>query len=1044
MSRLVFLLMFLAVLAARQVDLSAETLRIDAQGIGTPDAPRRSISDITAVLVQDRENLKAVEAAIGIAEQLPPEGAKSGALARFFRERARAAHFLGRFEQEVADYRAAIEHSRLSGNDQGILLWDLGRAEALTGNYNAGIAAINRALDLFDDQYGRGFFVAANSVLAMLHARGGDVEKASAALKQAQRYRGDIPNWPVPTSVQRLLQAGLEAGEAAVLDATGDYEKAERLHRKALGRLSRDETKIVGKAILGADAMSPRVWFDNIALGLSQNLRHQGRLIDAENAARSALLAALRSHGRNSGHTAAVIENLGSILLEQGRIEEAAVLARTSLDIFDQARVPEGSLARAAARARIGEALVIQGRWTEAREEFDAAANALAGDPRARAAFTGGNLSWALALIYSGQPERTGDLLQAAFDKRVSLVGQVDYSAAEMQGILALANALSGDETSALPQFRTALPVLVAGAAKGGEQTSSATATSHRLALILEGYIELLLSIRGTALEAEAGVDINAETFRVADVARNSSVQRALAQSAARSAAGDRKLGELARQAQDAEKRMVSAARALTTVLARPENQADPKLAARLRGQIETLRSKRDQLGAKLAVEFPAYADLIGPPPATIDQVRQQLRDGEALVATYVGARRSYAWAVSKDGPSMVVTAEIDQAGLSTLIKELRRSLEPGATTIEEVPAFDLVAARRIYELFLKPLEAAWQSSSSLIVVPHGPLGQIPFALLPTGRHEIGASSAVPFERYKAVPWLLRTHAITHLPTVASLGTLRSTPAPSPDRRAFAGFGDPWFSKGQATEAQNTSIELVAYRSRAAPIGLRGRPDSDAADTALLSALPRLPDTAAEIMSLAKAMNADIKSDVFLGKRASEELVKSMNLSDRRVIVFATHGLVPGDVNGLAEPALALSAPEVTGGEADGLLTLSEVLSLELDADWVVLSACNTGSAAGAGAEAVSGLGRAFFYAGTRALLVSHWPVETTSARKLTTELFRRQSMDANLGRAAALQQSALQLIDEVFANPESGAPLFSYAHPIFWAPLALIGDGGI
>lgn len=94
MSRLVFLLMFLAVLAARQVDLSAETLRIDAQGIGTPDAPPRSISDITAVLVQDRENLKAVEAAIGIAEQLPPEGAKSGALARFFRERARRPIFL--------------------------------------------------------------------------------------------------------------------------------------------------------------------------------------------------------------------------------------------------------------------------------------------------------------------------------------------------------------------------------------------------------------------------------------------------------------------------------------------------------------------------------------------------------------------------------------------------------------------------------------------------------------------------------------------------------------------------------------------------------------------------------------------------------------------------------------------------------------------------------------------------------------------------------------------------------------------------------------
>ena len=256
LSRLVFLIVFAAALVVRQAVLPAETLRIDEQGIGTSDAPPRGIHDITAVLDRERESLKAVEVAIKIAERAVPEGAKSGVLAKFFREKARAAHFLGRFEQEVADYRSAIEHSRLSGNDQGILLWDLGRAEALAGSYNAGIAAINRALGLFDDQYGHGYFVAANSVLAMLHARGGDAEKAASALKQAQRYRGDISSWPIPTSVQRLLQAGLEAGEAAVLDATGDYEKAEALHRKALGRLSSDEAKIVGKAILGADAMS--------------------------------------------------------------------------------------------------------------------------------------------------------------------------------------------------------------------------------------------------------------------------------------------------------------------------------------------------------------------------------------------------------------------------------------------------------------------------------------------------------------------------------------------------------------------------------------------------------------------------------------------------------------------------------------------------------------------------------------------------------------------------------------------------------------------
>ena len=114
---------------------------------------------------------------------------------------------------------------------------------------------------------------------------------------------------------------------------------------------------------------------------------------------------------------------------------------------------------------------------------------------------------------------------------------------------------------------------------------------------------------------------------------------------------------------------------------------------------------------------------------------------------------------------------------------------------------------------------------------------------------------------------------------------------------------------------------------------------------------------------------------------------------------------------------------------------MGEILGLKLDADWVVLSACNTGSGEGAGAEAVSGLGRAFFYAGTRALLVSNWPVETTSARELTSELFERQAANDNLSRAEALRQSMLQLASN------KSKPF--YAHPLFWAPFVVVGEGG-
>ena len=130
------------------------------------------------------------------------------------------------------------------------------------------------------------------------------------------------------------------------------------------------------------------------------------------------------------------------------------------------------------------------------------------------------------------------------------------------------------------------------------------------------------------------------------------------------------------------------------------------------------------------------------------------------------------------------------------------------------------------------------------------------------------------------------------------------------------------------------------------------------------------------------------------------------------MIALATHGLVLGDLDGLTQPALALSHPGELSPLDDGLLTMGEVLGLKLDADWVVLSACNTAAGEEEGGTAFSGLSRAFFYAGARALLVSNWPVETRSARRLTTGLFEAQARAPGLSRAEALRQSVVQLID--------------------------------
>jgi CHAT domain-containing protein len=201
------------------------------------------------------------------------------------------------------------------------------------------------------------------------------------------------------------------------------------------------------------------------------------------------------------------------------------------------------------------------------------------------------------------------------------------------------------------------------------------------------------------------------------------------------------------------------------------------------------------------------------------------------------------------------------------------------------------------------------------------------------------------------------------------------------------------------------------------------------ADVRALRELTPLPDTATELRAIAKVLKAPPDA-INLGPAASETRVKSAPLDRYRVIQFATHGLVAGDLSGLAEPALVLTPPPVPAEADDGLLTASEIAVLKLDAEWVVLSACNTAAGAGEGAEALSGLARAFFYAGARALLVSHWAVYSEAAVELTTRTFETVAANPKIGRGEAFRQSMLKLI-------ESGQP------PSYWAPFVIVGEAG-
>ena len=324
----------------------------------------------------------------------------------------------------------------------------------------------------------------------------------------------------------------------------------------------------------------------------------------------------------------------------------------------------------------------------------------------------------------------------------------------------------------------------------------------------------------------------------------------------------------------------------------------------------------------------------------------------------------------------------------------------------------------------------------SLLVVPWGALTALPFHLLVTEK----PAAAIPdkFEGYRDAAWLLKRHAVSVLPSVASLKTLRVYARKEQGTKPMTGFGDPQFSPSQ----EGAGDKRGAAKPGAVKSAARGVTNAAYTDfwqgagvdrARLAQALPQLPDTADELNAVAKDLGVSA-SDIHLGQDASETTVKRAPLADYSIVYFATHGLVAGDVKGVAEPSLVLSIPKQPSELDDGLLTSSEVAQLKLNADWVVLSACNTIAGDKPGAEALSGLARSFFYAGARALLVSHWAVDSEAATRLATSTFERLKADPKLGRAEALRQAMLAYLGDA-SSPRN-------AYPALWAPFALIGEG--
>jgi CHAT domain-containing protein len=446
---------------------------------------------------------------------------------------------------------------------------------------------------------------------------------------------------------------------------------------------------------------------------------------------------------------------------------------------------------------------------------------------------------------------------------------------------------------------------------------------------------------------------------------------------------------------------------------------------ANLRGELDKSEDEVRQARIEIVKSFPQYAALTDPKPLAVADVRALLKEDEALIAMLVGATKSFVWALTRERATWS-EIEVGSKELAEHVTALRAGLDPlaqqdaeGAAALRAgvVQGFDLDRAHALYRLLLGPVAEVINGKRHLIVVPTGPLTSLPLQVLVKAAP---APAATPQETLRRAAWLIKSHALSVLPSVQSLSALRRLAPAGSAVKPFFGVGDP-ILRGPIERQQRSAQLKLAQPSRFYRNGL--------ADTRAVRELPPLPDTADELRTIAKVLGAPADA-VNLREAASEKRVKAASLREYHIIHFATHGLVAGDLSGLSEPALVLTPPEVATEVDDGLLTASEIAALELDADWVVLSACNTAAGTSEGAEALSGLARAFFYAGARALLVSHWSVFSTAATQLTTKTFATLAAEPGLGRAEAFRRSMLALIEEGQG-------------PSYWAPFVIVGEAG-
>lgn len=805
----------------------------------------------------------------------------------------------------------------------------------------------------------------------------------------------------ISNSDANVLEVTRLVSESRRLDSASQYVAAEVLYREALD--------LAVQTLGEADPLT-----GDLLLDLALNQSNQGQIDSADALFRRAEPVIQRSPF--SIDRARLAQYQAYHLANQGRYADARAAGQvageawrklaTGAGVDNQLRVADGKAEdrtvefgelamnlnfQARMALRSGEIFTAQALASEALELF----NATKGLPVHWRA----SILQALGEISAAQRRTSAaeKYFNSAYDIRKQQFG-IGRSTVQTLAELGRAYQADGLDTSAIVTFRQAFAE--------AKTLRNQDALFNREHLVSFGTAIANYSKRLSTEGQRLG--LSAEAFDAFQFNRSATLDQTIVKAQARIREADPRLRALTEELDLTERQFNQARLALVAEQNKPVSEQDPLILQGLRAAVSKHTDNLRAIKQVLLSQYPDFSAKAQSNPLTLQTVRNQLKPGEAIAQFLVGQSGGFVQLIKREG-SWIGRVSMGQADLAEQVKTLRRALEVQAGTVID---FDLDRAHGLYSALFQGIEAELTGVHHLIVVPDGALSSLPFSVLVRSKSEPG--------QYAKADWLVRNTALSHSPSISSFLHLRNSRTGQTPSKLMLAFGDPALLGERAKNGTSTVNTDEVCRTNA-PFNANS----------LLKMAP-LPETARELKSIQKLIGTQ-KTAIFLNKAATESNLRSQNLSDFRIIYFATHGLLPEELKCQAEPGLVLTppTPQAQRKSEDGLLEASEIATLKLNADLVVLSACNTAGSGQLGGESLSGLAESFFFSGARGLVVSHWQVPSAATERLMTGLFRALFDSENGQSSPALQKSQLALI----AQPQT-------AHPFFWGAFVVVGDG--